>query len=214
MRGISIVIILIAALIAYAAYLRPTESQLLYVRTRLSIAQGELATVLGRTVIEPRLRREHEQIAKRLRSLSAESPSQAETRFVREAMQLARRTRTHITQIVSKGAALPLTLPTAAPAQPPAPSSATSPGTIGARPIAAQPPLATSLGDVRGMRLPRTLTVEGSFGNLLRFLDGLGDLRPVIRVNNAGLAQTDRLRATVELDIVVLEALQVREALQ
>lgn len=201
MRGFSTAIVLIAALIAYGAYLRPTETQLAFVRARFATAQGELATVLGRAVIEPRLRRERGENAKRLNKLAPESPSQSETQFVTEATVLARRTGTHITQIVSKGATLPVGQLTAA-------RRTTAP-----RPSAAAP-VAISVSNVRGVRLPRTLTVEGSFSNLLRFLDGLGALRPLVRVNNAGLAQTDRLRATIDLDLVVLDAGQVREALR
>ena len=83
-----------------------------------------------------------------------------------------------------------------------------------AQSTAAPTPLAISMSDVRGVRLPRTLTLEGRFGNLLRFIDGLGALRPLIRVNSAGLAQTDELRATIDLELVIIDAVQVREALQ
>lgn len=193
MKGIAIVIVLFSAIVAYVGYLRPTDAQLAFAQTRVSVAQGELATVLGRTVIEPRLRREHAQIAKRLGTLGADSPSQAETAFLIEATRLAHHTGTHITQIVSKGAALPLFQATPVPLR--------------------APPLPLAASDVRGMRLPRTLTVIGSFGGLLRFIDGLGNLQPLVRVNSAALAQTERLRATMDLDIVVLDATQVREAM-
>ena len=203
MRGLPILIVLIAVFIAYGVYLHPTEAQLAFVRIRLSVALGELATLRGRPLIAPRLRREQREIAKRLERLIPASPSQAEVQFVAEAASLARRTRTHITQIVSKGAMLPLLEQTAKP-------SANAPSHV--TPLASGP-AALSIGEVRGLRLPRTLTVEGSFGNLLRFVDGLGALHPLVRVNSAGLVQTDRLRATIDLDLVVIDAEQMREAL-
>ena len=191
MKVLPVSLVTVVALLAYVAYLRPSETHLEFARTRLAVAQGELATVLGRTVIEPRLRREHANISKRLARLAPASPSRAEAEFLDDATALAVQTGTHIARILAKGTALPL--------------AQASPGA---------PPRSSALdSDVQGVRLPRSLTVEGSFGAVLHFVDGLQMVRTLVHVRRVDLAQTDKLRATIDLDLVVFDAAQLREAL-
>jgi hypothetical protein len=192
----------LAVLVAVNTYLKPTGSELTAAQARLQADDVQVVTLASRARILPRIMAERHAIAVRLRGLHPKDPSVTEAHVLSDLTALATRCGVTLAAFSAKGPAAAL-----APAGTPTPAAmAATAAPAGASPAEIETAVA-------GLRLPRALTVSGGLAGILRFIDGLGTLPELVRVGGVSLAQAEQLRATVQLDIVVIDQADLRSAL-
>jgi hypothetical protein len=189
----------LAVLAAVNVYLKPTSAQFAAAQARLHGDEVQIATLASRARIVPRIVAERHAIAARLRGLHALDPSMTEAHILTDLTVLAQRSGVTLAAYTGKGPAAAL-----APA-----------GTPTAMPAAgAQAGAAAIETAVPGVRLPRSIVVSGRLAGILRFVDGLGVLPELVRVGGLSLAQTEQLRATIDVDVLVFDQASLRGALR
>jgi hypothetical protein len=196
---------ILAVLIAFNVYLKPTSAQLAIVQRRVQLDETQIATITARQAIQPRIEAERHAIALRLRGLKALDAPVTEAHLLTDLNVLAKRSGVTLSAFAAKGTAValaPLSTPTPVPS--PAPGTSAPPATASAEIVSSVP----------GIRLPRSVTVSGRLPGILRFVDGLGGFPELVRVSGVGLAQNEQLRATVEFDVLVIDQAKLREALR
>lgn len=194
----------LAVLIAFNLYLRPTSAQLGVARQRVQADEAQIATLSARQSILPRIAAERQEISVRLRGLRPVDAPVAEAHLLNDLVVLARRSGVSLSAFAAKGTAVAL-----APVSTPVPTPTPAGGSA-----AAGPEPAEIVASTPGLRLPRTVTVSGRLPGVLRFVDGLGALPELVRVSGVSLAQNEDLRATVDFDVLVIDQAKLREALQ
>ena len=195
---------ILALLIAFNGYLKPTSAQLGVIQRRVQLDETQVDTITARQAIQPRIEAERHAIALRLRGLKALDASTTEAHLLTDLTVLAKRAGVTLSAFAAKGTAValaPLSTPTPAPSPVPGASA----------PVTANVEIVSS---VPGIRLPRSVTVSGRLPGILRFVDGLGGFSELVRVSGIGLAQNEQLRATVEFDVLVIDQAKLREALR
>ena len=196
---------ILALLIAFNGYLKPTSAQLAVIQRRVQLDETQVDTITARQAIQPRIEAERHAIALRLRGLKAVDAPTTEAHLLTDLTVLAKRCGVTLSAFAAKGTAValaPLATPTPAPS--PVPGASAPPATANAEIVSSVP----------GIRLPRSVTVTGRLPGILRFVDGLGGFSELVRVSGVGLAQNEQLRATVEFDILVIDQAKLREALR
>ena len=188
------------------AYLKPTAAQLSIAQTRVQADEAQQATLEARQSILPRITAERQAIAIRLRGLRAVEAPVTEAHVLTDLAVLAKQHSLTLSGFAAKGAAVPLAA--AAPATPP-PTPVPSETPAASSALAAAEINAT----VPGIRMPRTITVSGRLGGILKFIDGLGAFPELLRVSGVSLVQNEDLRATIDFDIIVIDQGTLREAL-
>lgn len=208
LRIIPLAIAVLLPVLAYYVYIIPTNATVAALETRIALAGTQADTIAAASLIKPRVQRERAQIAARLVRVQALSVPNAEARFLAGASTLATTSGVRVTSMLSKGKLAPFgSTPTQAPSGPPSPGPVSLP-VVGA---SQQQSLAVrSLAD--GITLSWTLTVSGSLAGILRFIDGVGSLPTPVLVKTVTLGQGDRLQATIDCDLVVVDPSELREA--
>ena len=204
-RIVPLAIAVLLPFLAYYFYITPTNATVAALEQRIALAQTQADTIASASLIEPRVARERADIAARLGRVQVLSVPNAEARFLADTARLADTSGVRLTSVLSKGKAAPF-----GSAAPPV-SALPAPGATIVPPPGPRRPLAVQ-SVVDGIALSRTMTISGSLLGILRFLDGLGSLATPVLLKSISLGQGDRLQATLDCDLVIVDPSELREA--
>jgi hypothetical protein len=216
-RLIPVVITLVIPFLAYYFYIVPSAGTVSGLEARVALASTQADTIAAGNVIRPRIARERGMIAARLVRVHAFTVPQAEARFLNDISYLAKAYGVKLVGVSSKGKPVPFGASAHGPQQPGPPSSYATPlpalASAGANAPPGQSPLAMqSLAD--GVMLPRSVTITGPLNGVVRFVDGFGQLATPATIVNITLAQSDSLHATFDVQVVVIDPTELRDAKQ
>jgi hypothetical protein len=218
-RLIPVVVALVIPVLAYYFYIVPSAGTVSGLEARVALASTQADTIAAGNVIRPRIARERGMISSRLVRVHAFTVPQAEARFLNDISYLAKSYGVKLVGVASKGK--PMAFGAAATAHGPQqqgpPSSNATPlpalASAGANAPPLQSPLTMqSLAD--GVMLPRSVTITGPLNGVVRFIDGFGQLATPAMIGNITLAQSDSLHATFDVQVVVIDPAELRDAKQ
>jgi hypothetical protein len=200
LRLVPVGIACLIVLVAVQAFIEPTAAQLRAARARVADAQARLSAVSARGTVAPRILAQRHALAARLQRERAMDDATAEGHLLADLTAAAASCGVTLSSFSAKGAAVPLG---ADPARTQPVASAGPPG---------PPDAARADAPVPGLRLARSVTIDGSLSGILRFVDRIGDLREPVRLDGIALAQRTRLQATIDFDVLVIDQATLREA--
>ena len=212
-RLIPIVIAIVIPCLVYYFYIMPTAGIVSGLEARVALASTQADTISAGNVIRPRIARERGMIAARLVRVRPFTVPQAEARFLNDLSYLAKAYGVKVFGVSSKGKPMPFGAAASVHGtqQPGAPSSNAAPLSAGAN--APNSSLAMqSLAD--GVTLPRSITITGPLNGVVRFVDGFGQLATPASVGDITLTQSDTLHATFDVQVVVIDPAELRDAKQ
>jgi hypothetical protein len=193
--GLAVVVVLIA----FAAFVRPTAPRVAALRAQVQAEKYRLAAAGSEDAVLRAIGAQQRTLAVRVRGEERVDEGTAEAHVVADLTTAAAACNVSLISVSAKGTSSPL-----------APASAPGDGSGAVSSARAAGSVAPA--DVAGVRLPRSVVVEGALPGVLRFVDRLGHLRQPVRLLGFSLSQHARLQAAIDIEVLVIDRQTLLEA--
>lgn len=189
----------LAVLVAFTTVIRPTAARVDALAERVRADQSRLAAAASDASALRALGAQQHALAVRLRHEERVDAGTAEAHLVADLTTAATACKVALIAVSPRGASSALTPVVTSGDGPAAPVSTRADGEV------------AGLG-ATGLRLPRSVVVEGALPGVLRFVDRLGHLRQPVRLTGFSLAQHAQLQATIDFEVLVIDQRTLLEA--
>jgi hypothetical protein len=190
----------VAVLVAFTTFVRPTAARVSALRERVQESEGRLAAAASEDSLLRAIGAQQHALALRLRQEERVDEGTAEAHVLADLTTAAATCNVSLISVSAKGTSSALT-----------PAVASGDVTAGAASTSPAGELAAPRG-VAGIRLPRSVVVEGALPGVLRFVDRLGHLREPVRLIGFSLSQHAQLQATIDIEVLVIDQQTLMEA--